>query len=449
MPPSSLVAPIGYSRSTCNYCDPSLKLIEKKTSCTYGAWAYDLSPYEYQDLIDSNWRRSGLYLYKPDNLRTCCAHLTIRLKAEDYRPGKQQRRSLARLYWDVRGAQRPSKKKGKDNAKFGLPKRWAQIESTADEVSKVANNSQMSGSNRITKCLKTSLVPSTFTAEKYSLFRRYQIAIHSQSPGDVSSEAGFTRFLVDSPIRRMLPTASDTSTEEAVPYGSYHHEYRLDDKLIAVGVLDILPHCVSSVYLFYDPAFSHLNLGTISAMREILLVQQLQQRPNMQDLEFYYLGYYIHDCQKMKYKSQYKPSELLDLRDGTWRHFDSVKPALDRGVRFDFNSSTAAFRDHGHRKYSVEGPATPSSSIPSPAPPGFLDLSAVANPSAISQWANIFVIDADAQEQGAQPLLVLPYVLAGKMTSTAKGAKACNFIAATGFEIVSRCILFLIGDDGN
>lgn len=40
--------------------------------------AYDLSPYDYQDLIDSNWRRSGKYMYKPDNLRTCCPHLTIR-----------------------------------------------------------------------------------------------------------------------------------------------------------------------------------------------------------------------------------------------------------------------------------------------------------------------------------------------------------------------------------
>lgn len=62
----------------------------------------------------------------------------------------------------------------------------------------------------------------------------------------------------------------------------------VDGQLIAVGVLDILPRCVSSVYLFYDPAFAHLQLGKISALREIALVEQLRrQRPN---IEWYYMG---------------------------------------------------------------------------------------------------------------------------------------------------------------
>ena len=38
-------------------------------------------------------------------------------------------------------------------------------------------------------------------------------------------------------------------------------------KLIAVGVLDILPNCVSSKYFFYDPEYSFLSLGTYSALR--------------------------------------------------------------------------------------------------------------------------------------------------------------------------------------
>ena len=33
--------------------------------------------------------------------------------------------------------------------------------------------------------------------------------------------------------------------------GSYHQCYRLDGRLIALGVLDLLPHGVSSVYLLY------------------------------------------------------------------------------------------------------------------------------------------------------------------------------------------------------
>jgi arginine-tRNA-protein transferase len=29
-------------------------------------------------------------------------------------------------------------------------------------------------------------------------------------------------------------------------YGSFHQHYRIDGKLVAVGVVDILPHCLVS-----------------------------------------------------------------------------------------------------------------------------------------------------------------------------------------------------------
>jgi len=50
-------------------------------------------------------------------------------------------------------------------------------------------------------------------------------------------------------------------------YGSFHQHYILDGKIIAVGVIDILPRCVSSVYFYYDPAYAFLTLGTYSALR--------------------------------------------------------------------------------------------------------------------------------------------------------------------------------------
>ncbi len=89
----------------------------------------------------------------------------------------------------------------------------------------------------------------------------------------------------------------------------------VDGKLIAVGVLDLLPTSVSSVYLFYDPSFGHLELGKVSAMREILLVQQLARMKCFAKtgMEWYCMGFYIHECPKMKYKATFKPSELLDL----------------------------------------------------------------------------------------------------------------------------------------
>lgn len=37
--------------------------------------------------------------------------------------------------------------------------------------------------------------------------------------------------------------------------------------MIAVGVIDLLPSCLSSVYFFYDPDYSFLSLGTYAALR--------------------------------------------------------------------------------------------------------------------------------------------------------------------------------------
>jgi arginine-tRNA-protein transferase len=45
--------------------------------------------------------------------------------------------------------------------------------------------------------------------------------------------------------------------------------HKIDDKIFAVGVLDLTPEAVSSVYLFYDPDFEFLSPGTLCALREI------------------------------------------------------------------------------------------------------------------------------------------------------------------------------------
>lgn len=120
--------------------------------------------------------------------------------------------------------------------------------------------------------------PSSFTKEKYELYRKYQQEIHHDEPSEVSAE-GFRRFLVDSPLDQV---------DGKVNYGSYHQKYILDGTLIAVAVLDILPHCVSSVYFMYDPAYAFLGLGNYSALREISLTQEFCASSS--DLKYYYMG---------------------------------------------------------------------------------------------------------------------------------------------------------------
>ena len=48
-----------------------------------------------------------------------------------------------------------------------------------------------------------------------------------------------------------------------------HMEHRIDGKLFAIGVIDILPQGLSSVYYIYDPDFSFLAPGIWGALKEI------------------------------------------------------------------------------------------------------------------------------------------------------------------------------------
>jgi Putative arginyl-tRNA:protein arginylyltransferase len=127
-----------------------------------------------------------------------------------------------------------------------------------------------------------------------------------------------------------------------IPFGSYHQHYLINDKyLFAVGVVNILPQCLSSVYSFYDPELSRtLNLGKITALYEIEWVKRAMRF--RQDLRYYYLGYYIHSCQKMKYKAQFKPSELLCPVRSVWVDFEEAEKRLeDRSpIRHCCNIST-------------------------------------------------------------------------------------------------------------
>ncbi|KAG8273799.1 Arginyl-tRNA--protein transferase 1 [Homalodisca vitripennis] len=95
----------------------------------------------------------------------------------------------------------------------------------------------------------------------WALFAKYQMAIHNEEP-DECDQSSFSNFLVNSPLKPWKP--SDGPSQG---YGSFHQQYWLDGRLLAVGVIDILPRCISSVYFFYDPEFHFLTLGTYGSLR--------------------------------------------------------------------------------------------------------------------------------------------------------------------------------------
>lgn len=94
-----------------------------------------------------------------------------------------------------------------------------------------------------------------------------------------------------------------------------------------MGVLDVLPSCLSSVYFFWDNDYAALAPGKFSALKEAEWVREAAR--NCPALHYYYMGFYIHSCHKMQYKADYQPSDLLCPERLCWIPFDRVKAALD------------------------------------------------------------------------------------------------------------------------
>jgi len=153
--------------------------------------------------------------------------------------------------------------------------------------------------------------------ESYKVYRRYQTEIHKDKPQDCDIQT-FAGFLCDSPLIY--------EEKENKVLGAFHQQYLIDGAIVAVGVVDILPHSLSSVYLYYDPVWwgegANLSPGTYTAIREVQLTQQL-------GLPFYYMGYYIHSCPKMRYKGRFLPSDLLSPTMLSWHNIELCIPKLE------------------------------------------------------------------------------------------------------------------------
>lgn len=181
------------------------------------------------------------------------------------------------------------------------------FDGVSDKI-KVSCSTDSSGNSSFKKRkLEIKMKRSSFDPEEFALYKRYQIQVHGDLPDKVT-ESSYRRFLVDTPII-FVPPASGTKSVPPCGFGSFHQQYFIDGKLVAVGVVDILPRCLSSKYLFWDPDLAFLSLGKYSALQEISWVKN--SHDHCASLQYYYLGYYIHSCNKMKYKAAYRPSELL------------------------------------------------------------------------------------------------------------------------------------------
>ena len=141
--------------------------------------------------------------------------------------------------------------------------------------------------------LKITHGPPAYSEEKFELYRRYVVGWHHRE--EVEGPAAFASFLYDSPL--------ETTIE---------FEYRENNsRLLAVGICDVCPSTLSSVYVYFDPAEARRGLGTFAALHEIDFARRHR-------LAYYYLGYWVEGCASMEYKRNFAPNEILHP-DGIWR----------------------------------------------------------------------------------------------------------------------------------
>nr|GEU55518.1 acyl-CoA N-acyltransferase [Tanacetum cinerariifolium] len=173
--------------------------------------------------------------------------------------------------------------------------------------------------------LEIRLKRSSFDPEEYALYRRYVIKRHNYKPDHVT-ESSYKKSYVDSPLI-FVPSSGDITVPPS-GFGSFHQQYLINGKLVAVVVIDILPKYLVCKYLFYDPDLAFLSLGTYCLLQGINWVKETQNY--CPSLQYSNLGYYIHSIKNMRYKAEYSPSELLCPRRYQWVSFDIAKRLLDK-----------------------------------------------------------------------------------------------------------------------
>lgn len=210
---------------------------------------------DWQALAYSGFRRSGSHWYRP-RCPSCQACIPLRLPVSSFEPSRQQRRT------------------------------WTRNQNLAINITEDISS-----------------------GEHYALYERYINARHCDGDMYPASREQYDSFLA-LPMRGRDP-AQDGLLPGEPSTATIYLEFRKGHQLMGVAVTDTLPQALSAVYTFYDPDENRRGLGVFSVLCQIELARKL-------GLRHLYLGYWIAQSQKMNYKAQYHPHEVLLGNQWQW-----------------------------------------------------------------------------------------------------------------------------------
>lgn len=170
----------------------------------------DVSPEDYERMLERGWRRFGPMYFRPAPCPACNACVSIRLRAADFSPSRGQRRA------------------GQKGA-----------------------------------ALRSVLGRPALGEARLALYQRWHDergARRGWSMDVMDEERYFHEFAFPHPVAHELSLWDDAA--ERGP------------RLVAVSLVDLTPRAVSAVYTYFDPDYAGFSPGTLQILRQLELARR-------------------------------------------------------------------------------------------------------------------------------------------------------------------------------
>lgn len=147
-------------------------------------------------------------------------------------------------------------------------------------------------------CLTHIVEPFTFCHELDDLYQKYRLTFKGSLPDSLDS------YMMGSLSLNI--------------YDTYLVKVYENETLVACSLFDIGEKTLASIFGFYDPSYGVMSLGLYTMLLEI-------EYAIRNDMEVYYMGYFIPGSPRFDYKLRIGNIEYLDFKTCRWLSFDSFE----------------------------------------------------------------------------------------------------------------------------